>query len=114
LLKIGVGTRLAVQALTPVTGDGHVMAVKTVGMREGVISALVFSAILFALISVDPGVKIKATDLVRGNSVSSVTGRVGDMGGALWSAARNQSIDNAPMLVFATIGTMLTLFMVKS
>jgi hypothetical protein len=90
------------------------MAAKTVGMREGVISAIVFSAILFALISVDPRVKTQTADLVRNNSVRSVSGRVGDLGDALWSAARDHSIDNAPMLVFATIGTVLTVFMVKS
>ena len=52
--------------------------------------------------------------LFRRNSVSSLSGRAGDLGGALWSAARHQSIDNAPMLVFATVGTVLTLFMLKT
>ena len=35
-------------------------------------------------------------------------------GGALWSAVRHQSVDNAPLLVFATVGTVLTIFMLKS
>jgi hypothetical protein len=84
------------------------------GVRDTVISAIVFSAILLALISVDPRVKNEASDLLRRNSVTSLGGRAGDLGGALWSAARHQSIDNAPLLVFATVGTVLTLFMLKS
>jgi hypothetical protein len=84
------------------------------GMRDGVISAAVFGAILFALVSVDPRVEAQMTDLVRGASISSWNNRLGDLGGALWSAARDHSIDNAPLLVFATVGTVLTLFMLKS
>ncbi len=33
---------------------------------------------------------------------------------ALWAAARAQSIDNAPMVVFATVGVVLTVFMLRS
>ena len=78
------------------------------------LSAAVFGAILFALVSVDPRVEAQVTDLVRGASVASWTDRLGDLGGALWGAARDHSIDNAPLLVFATVGTVLTLFMFKS
>jgi len=83
-------------------------------MRDGVISAVVFGVILFALVSVDPRVEAQVTDLVRGASVASWNDRLGDLGGALWSAARDHSIDNAPLLVFATVGSVLTLFMLKS
>ena len=34
--------------------------------------------------------------------VKHVLDHLGDLGDALWAAARTQSIDNAPMLVFAT------------
>ena len=40
--------------------------------------------------------------------------RIGDLGGTLWSAARDHSIDSAPLLIFATVSTVLTLFMMKS
>ena len=33
---------------------------------------------------------------------------------ALWSAARDHSIDSAPLLIFATVGTVLTLVMLKT
>jgi len=78
------------------------------------LSAAVFGVILFALVSVDPRVEAQVTDLVRGASVASWGDRLGDLGGALWGAARDHSIDNAPLLVFATVGTVLTLFMFKS
>jgi len=86
-----------------------------IGFREGVLSAAVFGAILFALVSVDPRVEAQVTDLMRGSAnVNSWSSRLGDVGGALWSAARDHSIDNAPLLVFATVGTVLTLFMLKT
>ena len=88
---------------------------RTLRLRDGFFSAAVFGAILFALISVDPRVEAQVTDLVRSSaSVGSWSSRLGDLGGALWSAARDHSIDQAPLLVFATVGTVLTLFMFKS
>jgi hypothetical protein len=90
------------------------MARRPIGFREGVLSAAVFGAILFALVSVDPRVEAQVTDLVRVGSVASWTDRIGDLGGALWSAARDHSIDSAPLLIFATVGTVLTLFMLKT
>jgi hypothetical protein len=91
-----------------------VRTARTVGFREGILSAVVFGAILFALVSVDPRVEAQVTDLVRGASATSLSDRLGDLGSALWAAARDHSIDNAPLLVFATVGTVLTLFMLKT
>ena len=69
---------------------------------------------LIALVSVDPRVEAQVTDLMRGASVTSWSDRLGDLGGALWSAARDHSIDSAPLLIFATVGVVLTVFMLKS
>jgi hypothetical protein len=87
---------------------------RSIGLRDGLLSACVFGVILFALVSVDPRVEAQMTDLVRGVGATSLSDRLGDVGGALWSAARDHSIDNAPLLVFATVGTVLTLFMLKT
>ena len=86
------------------------------GMREGVVSAAIFGAVLFALISVDPRVRDHIAGFVGGGggSVAPLSARAGDLGSALWSAARHQSIENAPLLVFATVGTVLTVFMLRS
>lgn len=84
------------------------------GIREGAISAMVFSAVLFALISIDPRVKSQVTESLRSGSAWSWSDRVGEIGGALWTAARDQSLDNAPLLVFATVGAVLTVFMLRT
>jgi hypothetical protein len=85
------------------------------GIREGAISAAVFGAVMFALVSVDARVRDHVSDLVAsGPSVAPWGSRFGDLVDALWSALRHQSIDNAPLLVFATVGAVLTLFMLRS
>ncbi len=86
-------------------------------MREGALSFAVFCGVLFALTTVDPRVRDRMSELVGSGSVSDVTPwthRAGELGDALWSAARSQSLENAPLLVFATVGALLTLFMFKS
>lgn len=94
---------------------GGYMTIK-LGVREGAVSAAVFGAVLFALVSVDPRVRDHASDLFRtgGGGVDAWGGRAEELGSALWTAARAQSIDNAPLLVFATVGTVLTVFMLRS
>ena len=84
------------------------------GIREGAITGIVFATVLFGLISVDPSVRDRETDMISSGSVTPFGDRVGDLVSALWSAARTQSLDNAPVLVFVAVGTVLTLFMVKS
>ena len=59
------------------------MAARSLGFREGLLSAAVFAVILFALVSVDPRVEAQMTDLVRGASVESWPARLGDIGDAL-------------------------------
>jgi len=85
------------------------------GIRDGAISAAVFGVVLFALVSADPRVRDHVSDLFGNGGVIGPLGeRASDLGAALWLALRDQSIDNAPMLVFATVGAVLTLFMLKS
>jgi hypothetical protein len=86
------------------------------GVREGAVSAAVFGGVLFALISVDPRVRDHISDLVGGGGVHVAPwgGRLMELGDALWSAARHQSMENAPLLVFATVGAVLTVFMLRS
>lgn len=86
---------------------------RRLGAREGAVSAAVFGAVLFALISVDPRVRDHVSDLF-GGGVGPWGSRLGDLGSALWMAARTQSLDNAPLLVFATVGAVLTVFMLRS
>ena len=59
-------------------------------------SAIVFGAVLFALVSFDPRVKAQVTDTLRTTSASIWSHRAGEVGGTLWRAARDKSMDGAP------------------
>jgi hypothetical protein len=87
---------------------------KKFGMLEGAVSGGVFVAVLAGLTSVDPRVRDAMSDFYGSGSVSPFGDRLGDVAGALWMAVRHQSIDNAPLLVFATVGAVLTVFMLRS
>ena len=85
------------------------------GLRDGALSAAVFGGVMFALVSIDPRVRDHVSDLIGGStSVAPIGSRLSELGGVLWSAARHQSIDNAPLAVFATVGIVLTVFMLRS
>ena len=77
-------------------------------------SLTVFVLLLVGLASIDQRVKDKFSDLVSGsNSMSSWTGRASELGDTVLTAVRYQSIENAPLVLFATVGGVLFLFMVK-
>jgi hypothetical protein len=84
------------------------------GMRDAALSAIVFSAIVFALVSVDPRVKMQVNESLRHTTPSSVGDRAGDIGSALWRTARDKSMDSAPVLVFAAVGAVLTVVMLRT
>ena len=86
-------------------------------IRQAFASAAVFGAVLLVLISVDDRVRERFNDLVGSGPTGSVSpwgDRASDLGSALMSAARHQSIENAPLLVFAGVGAVLVVFMLKS
>jgi hypothetical protein len=84
-------------------------------LRQGLASAAVFVALIAALVSIDDRVQERFSELfVSGNGLSPWGDRVGDLGGALASALRHQSIENAPLLVFAAVGAVLFVFMVRT
>jgi hypothetical protein len=116
------GTRLAIAAWRPplykeAAGRARgaaAEAMMTKGTRQALVSAAVFGLLLVMLVSVDQRVRERATQMVsRGDGLSSMGDRATDLGGALLSAFRHQSIENAPLLVFATVGAVLVVFMLK-
>ena len=54
------------------------------------------------------------TDSLRTSSAYSWSHRAGEVGGTLWRAARDKSMDGAPVLIFATVGAVLTVFMLRT
>lgn len=86
-----------------------------VAFRQYALSIAVFAIVLGGLVSVDERVRDRFVAVVQGgDSLSPWGDRVGDLGGALMSAVRSQSIENAPLLVFATVGGVLFLFMFRT
>lgn len=79
------------------------------------LSVTVFVIVLGGLVFVDARVRDRMSALVfGGDGVSSVGDRATELGGALMSALRYQSIENAPLVIFATVGIVLFLFMVRT
>jgi hypothetical protein len=84
------------------------------GLKQSLASAALFGLVLLMLISVDPRVRERFVGLAAGDGVSSLSHRASELGTTLVSAAKHQSIDNAPLVVFAAVGAILFLFMLKT
>ena len=85
------------------------------GVRQTVASVAVFAALLTMLVSIDGRVRDRFTELVSGgDGVTSLGDRANELGSALLSAARHQSIENAPLVVFAAVSAVLVLFMLRT
>jgi hypothetical protein len=84
-------------------------------LRQWLLSTLVFGGVLFALASVDARVRDKVNEVVNGGDGLTPWGdRLSDLVSALTSAVRHQSIENAPLLIFAAVGAVLFVFMVRT
>jgi hypothetical protein len=85
------------------------------GFQQSIASTVVFAAVLLMLISVDDRVRDRFSDLVAGgNGLTPWGDRAGDLVNALMSAVRYQSIENAPLLIFAAAGAVLVAFMLRT
>lgn len=84
------------------------------GFRQTAISVGVFALLLLMLVSLDERVRDRAADLVSNASVTSWGDRASMLTSSLVDAAEHQSIENAPLLIFATVGAVLFLFMVRT
>jgi hypothetical protein len=73
----------------------------------------VFGIVLLLLVSFDPRVRERFVNLASGDGVSTVGHRAEDLGSTLLTAVKHQSIENAPMVIFATVGAILVVFMLK-
>ncbi len=84
-------------------------------LRQAIASTAVFGAVLTVLVFIDDRVRERFGDLLSGgNGVSPLGDRVADLSGALAGAARTLSFENVPLLVFAFVGAVLVLFMLKT
>ena len=85
------------------------------GLRQTFLSGMVFCGVLLALVSIDGRVRERLSDVVSGGDTVTPWGdRLSDLGEALSTAVRYQSIENAPLLLFAAVGAVLFVFMLKA
>jgi hypothetical protein len=85
------------------------------GFKQTLASSAVFAGIVLMLVSVDPRVRDRFHDLVSdAGTIGSWGDRATFLGDAMLSAASQQSIENAPLVIFATVGAVLFLFMVRT
>lgn len=82
-----------------------------IGIKQSVLSTMVFVGILMGLVSVDGRVRDRFAELLYGSGGAALDNRLTGLGEALLDAARYQSIENAPLVVFAAVSAVLVLFM---
>jgi hypothetical protein len=84
-------------------------------VRQWALSTLVFGGVLVALATVDARVRDKVGGMLSGaDSLTPFGDRITDVGSVIATAIRHQSIENAPLMIFAVVGAVLFLFMVRA
>ena len=75
----------------------------------------VLVVVLVTLMSVDVRVREQVQTVIASTSqVGDASGRIGEVGAVLFDAARTQSMDHAPMMIFIAAASVLVLFMVRT
>jgi len=83
--------------------------------RQLLLSLTAFAIVVGGLAYVDPRVRDQFAQLLTGgDGISSWDNRLADLGSTLISALRYQSLENGPLLIFAVVGAVLFLFMVRT
>ncbi len=86
-------------------------------MGEMAGSVLCFIAVLSALVAVDPRVRERVMLLFNEASTEGLTSwgyRANRLVEAVIQAVRDQSIDNAPLLIFSVVAAVLVVFMLRT
>ncbi len=87
------------------------------GIGEAMASVICVMAVLGTLVAVDGRVRDRFSAVVSEASadpVRTVGARVAALSGAIAQAARDNSIDQAPLLVFTVIAAALLIFMLRT
>ena len=84
---------------------------------DAVISLCAVLALLLMLVSVDPRVRYQVSGVWGGSDATPVASfgkQVSEISTVVLSAARDQGIDNAPLMIFALATAVLVLFMLRT
>lgn len=87
-------------------------------VRDGLISMGALVLLLLALVSIDDRVRERVTSLVTtppsSAEIVGIGDQISDVSHVVMKAARTQSIDHAPLMIFAAVAAVLVLFMVRT
>ena len=84
---------------------------------DALISLCAVLALLLMLVSIDPRVRYQVSGVWGGSDatpVVSVGKQLSEISTVVLSAARDRGIDNAPLMIFALVSTVLVLFMLRT
>jgi hypothetical protein len=82
---------------------------------DALASVGVLAVVLVTLMSVDVRVREQVRTVIGSTSqVGDTGGRIGEVGAVLFEAARTQSVDHAPMIIFIGAASVLVLFMART
>ena len=83
--------------------------------RQVLLSLTAFALVVGGLAFVDPRVRSQFAQLLTGgDGISSWDNRLAEIGSTMVSVLRYQSLENGPLMIFAVVGAVLFLFMVRT
>jgi hypothetical protein len=89
------------------------MGVMKIGWKQSVASAGILVAMLVLLVSIDPRVRDHMSGVVSPGGAATMGQGAMNLADVLVSAVKTQSIENSPLMIFAVVGAILVLFMLK-
>ena len=95
---------------------GPAMARNRRVLTDALISASALVALLLALVAIDDRVREQILMRVNAGPTAQVTNlgsTLGEVAAIITAAARDQSIEHAPLMIFVVAGTVLVLFMLR-
>jgi hypothetical protein len=87
-------------------------------IRDGLISFGALVLLLVALVSIDGKVRERVADLLTtppsSAEIAGYGDRMGRFSAVMFDAVRDQSVEHAPLTIFAVAATVLVLFMLRT
>ncbi|HXH07557.1 MAG TPA: hypothetical protein VNI83_13325 [Vicinamibacterales bacterium] len=86
-------------------------------LRDGLLSLLCFGGVMAALVAYDPRVRARVAELAGTADTTSVpplADRLSMLASVIWTAVRDQSLEHAPLVLFAVAGAVLLFFMLRT
>jgi hypothetical protein len=80
---------------------------------DAMISFCALLLLLVTLVSIDPRVREQMSGVFNA-PLTTVSAQVREVSTVVFSAAQEQSIANAPLMIFALVATVLVLFMLRT